>query len=49
MIKLGDLPKEGQKIAFDQFDMVVEKMNGPRIVLVRVYPKTIPAPDDSAA
>jgi len=37
MWKLGDLPKEGDKIAFDQFDVVVKKMNGPRIVLIRVY------------
>ncbi|MCW3481196.1 hemolysin family protein [Neisseriaceae bacterium JH1-16] len=39
MNKLGDLPKEGQKIDFEQFSVVVKKMNGPRIVLVRVYPK----------
>lgn len=39
MAKLGDIPAEGQKIAFDQFDIVVQKMNGPRIVLVRVYPQ----------
>ncbi|MEB0137445.1 MULTISPECIES: hemolysin family protein [unclassified Undibacterium] len=39
MQQLGDLPSEGQKVAFDQFDVVVKKMNGPRIVLVRVYPK----------
>ncbi|WP_159672045.1 hemolysin family protein [Andreprevotia sp. IGB-42] len=37
--KLGELPHEGQRIEFDQFDTVVKKMNGPRIVLVRVYPK----------
>ena len=36
---LGDLPEEGQKIEFTQFDVVVKKMNGPRIVLVRVHPK----------
>jgi CBS domain containing-hemolysin-like protein len=39
MAKLCDLPQEGQKISFDQFDIVVKKMNGPRIVLVRVYPR----------
>jgi CBS domain containing-hemolysin-like protein len=39
MEKLGDIPQEGQKIAFDQFDAVVKKMSGPRIVLVRIYPK----------
>ncbi|MDN0077542.1 hemolysin family protein [Crenobacter sp. SG2303] len=39
MDKLGDLPKEGQKVDFEQFSVVVKKMKGPRIVLVRVYPK----------
>ncbi|MER2532051.1 MAG: hemolysin family protein [Candidatus Competibacter sp.] len=39
MWKLGDVPHEGQKVEFDQFDVVVKKMNGPRIILVRVYPK----------
>ncbi len=39
MQKLGDLPAEGQKIAFERFDAVVKKMNGPRIVLVRIHPK----------
>ena len=44
MAKLGEIPEEGQKIAFDAFDLVVKKMIGPRIVLVRVYPrKTIDA------
>ncbi len=36
---LGDLPEEGQKIEFSQFDVVVKKMNGPRIILVRIHPK----------
>ena len=40
MQKLGDLPEEGQRIAFEQFDAVVKKMQGPRIVLLRIYPKT---------
>lgn len=39
MEKLGNLPKEGDKVAFDQFDVVIKKMNGPRIVLLRVHPK----------
>ncbi|MDO8702358.1 MAG: hemolysin family protein [Undibacterium sp.] len=39
MHTLGDLPVEGQKVEFPQFDAVVKKMNGPRIVLVRIYPK----------
>lgn len=42
MWKLGDLPDEGQKIEFTQFDVVVKKLNGPRILLVRVYPKIEP-------
>lgn len=37
--QLGDLPEEGQRIPFRQFDAVVKKMNGPRIVLIRVIPK----------
>ncbi|SAK89622.1 CBS domain-containing protein [Caballeronia hypogeia] len=36
---LGDLPTEGQRVEFDRFDIVVKKMKGPRIVLVRVYPR----------
>lgn len=38
MWKLGNLPKEGDKISFDKFDVVVKKMNGPRIVLLRIHP-----------
>ncbi|ACC73501.1 hemolysin family protein [Paraburkholderia phymatum] len=37
---LADLPEEGQRVEFDRFDVVVKRMKGPRIVLVRVYPKT---------
>jgi CBS domain containing-hemolysin-like protein len=36
---LGDIPKEGQRVEFTAFDVVVKKMLGPRILLVRVYPK----------
>ena len=36
--QLGDLPKEGERVEFDQFDVVVKRMKGPRILLVRVYP-----------
>ncbi|PPD05361.1 MAG: hypothetical protein CTY29_01855 [Methylobacter sp.] len=39
MAKLQDIPEEGQKIEFNGFDIVVKKMSGPRIVLVRVYPR----------
>lgn len=38
---LNDLPTEGQRVEFDRFDIVVKKMKGPRIVLVRVYPKDL--------
>lgn len=38
---LSDLPEEGQRVSFDRFDVVVKKMRGPRIVLVRVYPKEL--------
>jgi len=40
MVKLGDIPKQGQKIEFPRFDIVVKKMNGPRIVLVKVIPQS---------
>jgi CBS domain containing-hemolysin-like protein len=38
MVQLGNVPSEGQKITFERFDIVVKKMTGPRILLVRVYP-----------
>ncbi|EOA02491.1 MULTISPECIES: hemolysin family protein [Herbaspirillum] len=41
MEKLGDLPKEGQKIEFPAFDVVIKRMSGPKIVLVKVYPKMV--------
>jgi len=41
MHKLGDVPVEGQRIEFAQFDVEVKKMNGPRIGLVRIHPKQI--------
>ncbi len=40
--KLGDIPKEGQRFEFSAFDVVIKKMIGPRILLVRVYPKHLP-------
>ncbi|PRE69430.1 hemolysin family protein [Burkholderia multivorans] len=43
---LNDLPSEGQRVSFDRFDVVVKKMNGPRIVLVRVYPKVAKEADE---
>lgn len=41
MAKLRDIPVEGQKIEFNQFDIVVKKMSGSRIVFVQVYPNEI--------
>jgi CBS domain containing-hemolysin-like protein len=39
MAKLGDIPKQGQRIEFPRFSVVVKKMNGPRILLVKVIPQ----------
>ena len=36
MLKLGDIPKQGQRVGFNGFDIVVKKMSGPRILLVKV-------------
>jgi CBS domain containing-hemolysin-like protein len=41
MSKLQDIPVEGQKIEFSQFDIVVTKMNGPRTLFVQIYPDKI--------
>jgi CBS domain containing-hemolysin-like protein len=41
MSKLRDIPVEGQRIEFNQFDVVVEGMNGPSIILVHIYPNEI--------
>lgn len=45
MVKLGDIPTQGQRINFPRFDVVVKKMNGPRIVLVKVIPQLARAVD----
>ena len=37
--KLERLPTEGERVGFEQFDLVVKKMRGPRILLVKVYPR----------
>jgi CBS domain containing-hemolysin-like protein len=37
MAKLRDIPVEGQKVEFNQFDVVVRKMNESRIVFVQIY------------
>jgi CBS domain containing-hemolysin-like protein len=49
MVQLGDVPTEGQKVEFDRFDIVVKKMSGPRILLVRVYPHGESGEDDAHA
>ncbi|MEN9865595.1 MAG: hypothetical protein RL748_1185 [Pseudomonadota bacterium] len=41
MAKLGEIPQEKQKVDFAGFSVVVKKMNGPRIVMVRVYPNAM--------
>ncbi|MBA5636338.1 HlyC/CorC family transporter [Duganella sp. LX20W] len=46
MLKLGDIPKQGQRVSFRYFDIVAKKMTGPRILLVKVIPKAAP-PDDT--
>jgi CBS domain containing-hemolysin-like protein len=45
MVKIGDIPKQGQRIEFPQFDVVVKKMKGPRIVLVKVIPQRVRGED----
>jgi CBS domain containing-hemolysin-like protein len=46
MAKLGDIPKQGQRIGFPQFDVVVKRTKGPRIMLVKVIPHLKRASDD---
>jgi CBS domain containing-hemolysin-like protein len=38
MAKLGDIPVQDQKIAFNQFEVLVKKMDGPRVVFVQIFP-----------
>lgn len=45
--KLGELPKRGQRIEFDHFSVVVKKMTGPKVSLVRVFPTTIDTQNQS--
>jgi CBS domain containing-hemolysin-like protein len=46
MLKLGDIPKQGQRVEFRNFDVVVKKMNGPRILLVKIIPRQTTAAAD---
>ncbi|MBI3228678.1 MAG: HlyC/CorC family transporter [Burkholderiales bacterium] len=49
MYTLGNIPHEGQRLVFDGFSVVVKKMSGPRIVLVRVFPGDANPPEPSAS
>ncbi|WP_333872871.1 hemolysin family protein [Methylobacter sp.] len=46
MAKLRDIPVEGQRIEFNQFDVVVRKMNESRIVYVQIYPNEVTDSDE---
>lgn len=48
MAKLGDIPKQGQRIGFPQFDVVVKRTKGPRIMLVKVIPHRHRGDEDEA-
>lgn len=41
LAKLQDIPKEDQQIEFQQFDVVIKKMDGPCIVRVQIFPKEL--------
>jgi CBS domain containing-hemolysin-like protein len=41
MSKLQDIPVEGQKITFNQFEIIIKKMKGPQTILVQIYPNHI--------
>jgi CBS domain containing-hemolysin-like protein len=38
MEQLGRMPREGERIAFKAFDIVIKRMQGPRIQLLKVIP-----------
>jgi hypothetical protein len=48
MQKLETLPKQGERIEFEWFDVVVEKMEGARMTQIHVYPKVATLDDDSS-
>lgn len=39
MVELGRLPEQGERVAFDQFDIDVLKMEGPKIARLKIVPK----------
>jgi CBS domain containing-hemolysin-like protein len=44
--KIEMLPKEGERIEFEQFAVVVEKMDGARVAQIHVYPTDSAGQDD---
>ncbi len=42
--QLRSVPREGQRIPFERFDVVVTQMEGPRIATVRIIPKEESSP-----
>jgi CBS domain containing-hemolysin-like protein len=51
MAKLNRIPRAGDKVPVDEFDVIVEQMDGPRVERVRIQPRlspAAPAPERSA-
>ncbi len=49
MTKLARVPEKGDKCGVGDWEVVVEEMDGPRVVKVRVQPKVAPQPLPAAA
>ncbi|MFL5318095.1 MAG: hemolysin family protein [Myxococcaceae bacterium] len=49
MAKLSRIPERGDKVSVGEFDVIVEEMDGPRVVKVRVQPRTVAAPTGTPA
>lgn len=39
--KLQRMPKNKERVSFDEFDLVVLKVQGPKVLLVKIFPKKI--------
>jgi CBS domain containing-hemolysin-like protein len=46
LAKLRDIPEPNEIIAFDEFEIVVTEMQGPRIEWVKIYPKSVETPNE---
>lgn len=46
LAKLRDIPEPNEIIPFDEFEIVVTEMQGPRIEWVKIHPKSVENPDD---